>query len=69
VGDNDARAVQAVNYTNKWLEWTNETFVQELRRERQQEHDAKVKRRRDELNKAQKNAEASRRINDLLAGL
>lgn len=69
VGYEESRALKAVSYVEEMVNWANDKYVQKVEAERRRAHEELVRKRRAELERAKKNAEASRKINEMLANL
>lgn len=69
VGYNKERAKDTVEYVSNAVTWANNEYVRMVNNERKRAHEEEVKRRKVELDRADKNAKFSREINDMLAQL
>lgn len=69
VGYNKERARDTVEYVSNAVTWANNEYVRMVNNERKRAHEEEVKRREAKLDRADKNAEFSRDINDMLAQL
>ena len=68
-GYDESRVRDAVFYVNEMVSWANDNYARYVEAERRRAHDELVNRRRAKLEHAKKNAEAGRKINDMLANL
>lgn len=69
VGYNKERAKDTVEYVSNAVTWANDEYVRMVNNERKRAHEEEVKRRKAELDRADKNAKFSRDINEMLAQL
>lgn len=69
VGYNKERAKDTVEYVCNAVTWANKEYVRKVNYERKRAHEEEIKRRKIELDRADKNAIFSRDINAMLAQL
>lgn len=69
VGYKEERAKDTVEYVTNAVTWANNEYVRMVNNERKRAHEEEVKRRKVELDRADKNAKFSRDINEMLAQL
>ena len=66
---NKERAKDTVEYVSNAVTWANNEYARKVNYERKRAHEEEVKKRKIELDRADKNAIFSRDINDMLAQL
>lgn len=69
VGYSKERAKETVEYLSKVVTWANYEYARMVNNERERAHEEEVKKRKAELDRADKNAKFSRDINDMIAQL
>lgn len=67
VGRDENRVKQAVEYVSQAVDWANGEYERMVKRERQRGYEEALAMRRAELDRAEKDAEFGRAINDMLA--
>ena len=67
VGRDENRVKQAAEYVSQAVDWANGEYERMVKRERQRGYEEALAMRRAELDRAEKDAEFGRAINDMLA--
>ena len=69
VGHSETRVKDAVRYVNTVIDWANGEYARMVKFQRQRAYEEELKKRRAELERAEKDAEFGSAINDLLASM